>query len=128
MATTTQTTGQPLNKALSLPALKSLGKLAEAQPIIEIDSREQTPLVFTRLQSIEGATLPEGDYRIAGVTDFVIERKGSLGELASNCVGSNRDRFERELRRLLPYKFKRLLIVGGELRARYPHSSVSFRH
>lgn len=94
-------------------ALSLLGKLAESRPIIEIDSREQTPLVFTRLQSISGATLPEGDYRIAGVTDFVVERKGSLDELASCCIGRNRDRFERELFRLRPYRFKRLLIVGA---------------
>ena len=68
---TAQTDSQSPNKALTLPALKSLGKLAEAQPIIEIDSREQTPLVFTRLQSVSGATLSEGDYRIAGVVDWV---------------------------------------------------------
>jgi hypothetical protein len=101
------------SKALTLPALKSLGELAEAQPIIEIDSREQTPLVFNRLQSVSGATLPEGDYRIAGVIDFAIERKGSLDELASCCVGHNRDRFERELFRLRPYRFKRLLVIGA---------------
>jgi DNA excision repair protein ERCC-4 len=128
---TAQTDSQSPNKALTLPALKSLGKLAEAQPIIEIDSREQTPLVFTRLQSIEGATLSEGDYGIAGVTDFRAERKGSLGELASCCVGSNRDRFERELRRLLPYKFKRLLLVGASSERdilTYPyHSAINPR-
>lgn len=110
---TAQTDSQSPNKALTLPALKSLGKLAEAQPIIEIDSREQTPLVFTRLQSVSGATLSEGDYRIAGVVDWVVERKGSLDELASNCVGNNRDRFARELFRLRPYRFKRLLIIGA---------------
>lgn len=107
-------TATPPNKALSLPALKSLGQLSEAQPIIEIDSREQAghELVFTRLQSVR-ATLPEGDYRLAGVVDWVVERKGSLGELAGCCVGHNRDRFERELFRLRPYRFKRLLIVGA---------------
>src|SRR3981081_4036338 len=113
MKTALTTTSQLPNKSLPLPALKSLGELADAQPIIEIDSREQTPLVFTRLQSVSGATLPEGDYGIAGVTDFAIERKGSLDELASCCVGSNRDRFERELHRLRPYKFARLVIVSA---------------
>jgi len=108
---TPQNTGAP--KELTLPALRSLGQLAEAQPIIEIDSREQTPLIFTRLQSVAGVTLSEGDYSIAGVVDFRIERKGSLDELASNCVGHNRDRFERELFRLRPYKFRRLLVIGA---------------
>jgi ERCC4 domain len=107
------TTSQQRPKGeLSLPALKSLGQLADAQPIIEIDSREQASLVFTRLQSVR-ATLSEGDYAIAGVVDFAIERKGSLDELASCCIGSNRDRFERELFRLRPYRFKRLLVIGA---------------
>jgi hypothetical protein len=105
------TTGQ-LSKELTLPALRSFGKLADAQPIITIDSREQAPLVFTRLRSVR-STLPEGDYGIAGVPDFRVERKGSLNELASNCVGHNRDRLEREFFRLQPYRFKRLLIVGA---------------
>jgi ERCC4-type nuclease len=99
------------SKTLSLSALKSLGELADAQPIIEIDSREQTPLVFTRLRSVR-ATLPEGDYRIAGVTDFVVERK-TMDDLATCCIGSNRERLERELFRLRPYRFKKLLIIGA---------------
>ena len=41
MATTAQT-GQLPNKSYRSQHLKSLGQLAEAQPIIEIDSREQT--------------------------------------------------------------------------------------
>jgi hypothetical protein len=80
-----QTTGQRSKSELTLPALRSLGELADAQPIIEIDSREQTPLVFTRLRSVHG-TLSEGDYGISGVVDFAVERKGSLDELASNCL------------------------------------------
>jgi hypothetical protein len=126
MTAPTQTSGQHLRPELSLLALKSLGELSEARPIIEIDAREQTPLVFTRLQSIQGVTLSEGDYRVAGVTDWIVERKGSLDELASNCVGSNRDRFERELFRLRPYKFKRLLIIGATCERdilKYPYRS-----
>jgi hypothetical protein len=97
----------------NLPALKSLGELAGLRPVIEIDSREQFPLAFTVLSSIRDVTLPEGDYAIAGVDDWIVERKGSLNELAACCMGSNRHRFERELKRLLPYRFKRLLIVGA---------------
>src|SRR5260221_8365537 len=113
MTAPTRNAGPRTKGELTLPALKSLGELADAQPIIEIDSREQTPLVFTRLQSVAGVTLSEGDYSISGVVDFRIERKGSLDELASCCVGSNRDRFERELFRLRPYRFKRLLLIGA---------------
>src|SRR5258708_25219184 len=46
-----QTTGQRPKSKLTLPALKSLGDLANAHPIIEIDSGEQTPLVFTGFRS-----------------------------------------------------------------------------
>jgi ERCC4-type nuclease len=112
MATPTHNTGPRSKNELSLPALKSLGELADAKPIIEIDTREQAPLVFTRLQSVRSC-LPEADYRIAGVVDWAVERKGSLDELAACCIGSNRDRFERELHRLRPYRFKRLLVVGA---------------
>ena len=38
-----------------LPALKNLGDLAKAKPVIVVDTREQRPLVFTRLQSVSGA-------------------------------------------------------------------------
>ena len=54
--------------------------------------------------------MPEADYGICGLHDFAIERKGSLNELSANCMGKNRERFERELFRLRPYRFKRLLI------------------
>ena len=37
-----------------LPALKGLGDLADARPTIIVDSREQAPLVFTRLPSVTG--------------------------------------------------------------------------
>ncbi len=96
MTAPTRNAGPRTKGELTLPALKSLGELANAQPIIEIDSREQAPLLFTRLQSVR-VTLSEGDYGISGVVDFAVERKGSLDELASCCIGHNRDRFEREL-------------------------------
>jgi DNA excision repair protein ERCC-4 len=96
----------------TLPALKSLGTLSDCRPVIVVDSREQTPLTFKRLQAIRG-TLTTGDYSIAGLTElFAVERK-STSDLASCCCGSNRQRFERELHRLRGFRFKRLLIVGS---------------
>jgi ERCC4-type nuclease len=83
----------------------------EAQPIIQIDNREQLPLVFTRLASIRG-TLQSGDYSIAGCEEsFAVERK-SIADLVGCCTGDNRERFERELHRLRGFQFKRLVIVG----------------
>lgn len=100
--------------SLNFPALRSLGDLADQKALIVIDSREQNPLQFTRLESIRG-TLTTGDYSVVGMTDlFSCERK-SVSDLVACCVGENRKRFERELHRLRGYRFKRLLIVGSEL-------------
>jgi DNA excision repair protein ERCC-4 len=94
-----------------LPALNSLGDLSNALPTIAVDSREQTPLVFNRLPSRAG-TLSSGDYSIAGLeTLFAVERK-TIADLVQ-CIGPERERFERELCRLRGYRFRRLLIVGS---------------
>jgi ERCC4-type nuclease len=104
-------TSQP---SLTLPALKSLGDLSRCAPRLIIDTRESQPLIFTRLRSIRG-TLYSGDYSIQNLErEFSVERKGSIDELASCCVGENRDRFARELHRLRGFRFKRLLIIGSE--------------
>lgn len=93
-----------------LPALRSLGNLADELPLIVTDSREQTPLCFHRLPSRVGS-LYSGDYSIAGLeTGFAVERK-SIADLVACCAGE-RERFERELFRLRGCRFKRLLIVG----------------
>ena len=100
--------------SFKLPALRSLGELADHAPTIVIDTREQDPLVFSHLQSVRG-TLVSGDYSIQGLQElFSIERK-SVGDLVGCCMGENRLRFERELHRLRGFRFKRLLIVGSEL-------------
>jgi DNA excision repair protein ERCC-4 len=94
-----------------LPALRSLGKLADVRPAIVVDTREQAPLTFTRLAAERG-TLQTGDYSFRGGEElFSIERK-SIVDLVGCCVGENRERFFRELHRLRGYAFKRLLIVG----------------
>ncbi len=98
----------------TLPALKGLGDLADARPRIIVDSREQTPLVFTRLPYRVG-TLQTGDYSFAGGEElFAVERK-SIADLVACCTGDNRERFERELHRLRGFRFARLLIVGHRL-------------
>jgi ERCC4-type nuclease len=96
----------------TLPALRSLGRLADLRPVIVADSREQEPLTFTRLQSVRG-TLYSGDYSVQGLeSKFAVERK-SIDDLVSCCVNSSRERFERELHRLRGYQFKRLLVIGS---------------
>lgn len=103
-----------------MPALKSLGRLADVRPVIVIDNREQRPLHFARLSSVLG-TLYSGDYSFkGGEALFAIERK-SLDDLAGCCVSkededgrfSGRPILEHELHRLRGFRFARLLVVGS---------------
>ena len=96
----------------ALPALRSLGKLADVRPTIVIDTREQEPLPFERLPTVR-AGLRAGDYSFLGGEEyFAVERK-SIADLVSCCVNSNRERFEWELHRLRGFHFRRLLVVGA---------------
>jgi ERCC4-type nuclease len=119
---------EPRVPVFKLPALRSLGELAGAEPVIIIDTREQDPLPFSRLKTQSG-TLVTGDYSIAGLESlFAVERK-SISDLVGCCVGQGRERFERELHRLRGFRFRRLLIIGSEaqiLKGEY-HSNINPR-
>ena len=73
--------------------------------ILITDTREQAPYAFERfdVQTVRAA-LPTGDYSLPGFEDrAAIERK-SLNDLIGGCLmGSNRERFERELARAAHY-------------------------
>ncbi|HMP71780.1 MAG TPA: ERCC4 domain-containing protein [Kiritimatiellia bacterium] len=102
------TTANPLP---TLPALRSLGDLARAVPVVVIDTREQNPLPIARLPVVR-AGLYSGDYSVAGLESlFAIERK-SIADLVACCAASNRERFEHELHRLRGFRFRRLLVIG----------------
>ncbi len=93
------------------PILKSIAQLADLQPVVIVDSREQLPLPVARWK-VRVGTLRTGDYSFAGGEErFAVERK-SIADLVGCCAGDNRDRFERELHRMRGYHFARLLIVG----------------
>jgi DNA excision repair protein ERCC-4 len=69
--------------------------------IILVDTREQRPFSFDAFSgaTTESAALPVGDYSLPGFEDrAAIERK-SLDDLVGCLMGSNRERFERELAR-----------------------------
>ena len=75
-----------------------------------IDSREQNPLNLEPLQ-VEIGTLATGDYSVKGLEHVVsIERK-SMPDLIG-CVGVNRERFDREVQRLLAYSVRCLVVEG----------------
>lgn len=82
------------------------------RPTLVQDTREQRPLIFTRLPVVIG-TLYSGDISIQGLEDlFSIERKGSIEELVS-CTTGQRERFVHELHRLRGFRFKRLVVIGS---------------
>lgn len=86
---------------------------------VQVDAREQRPLPIphwlpillpgdrtgTRTTTIElvseRVVLDAGDYRLAEAPHAcIVERKGSLRELAGNCLTGDRERFRRALQRL----------------------------
>ncbi len=112
-----------------LSLLKHASECRSFLPTIVVDSREQTPLIFSRLaarylRGEEGEGLTSGDYSISGLEDqFAIERK-SVADLVAS-VTRERDRFSRELHRLRGYRFARVVVTGtraqiaaGEYRSR----------
>jgi DNA excision repair protein ERCC-4 len=91
--------------------MKLPAKLDPSQVVCIIDSREQTPLDLSPLTTIT-ATLPTGDYSIRGLEHVVsIERK-SLDDLVG-CVGRDRERFDREVQRLLAYPVRILVVESS---------------
>ncbi len=71
---------------------------------IVIDSREQYPFPFSDYDAeIVPGTLQAGDYSVLGLEPLVAVERKSLPDLVQ-CLGRERDRFERELERLRGYE------------------------
>ena len=94
----------------SLPA-----KLDPASVVCIIDTREQLPLDLAPLRT-EPGTLPTGDYSLRGLEHLVCIERKSLDDLLG-CVGRDRERFERELMRMMAYPVRVLLVEStwGEI-------------
>lgn len=83
-------------------------------PVVVVDTREQKPLAFPHLQTVQG-TLQTGDYGLQGLPNWGIERK-SVPDLVNSLTGE-RKRFWRELERLRGMQssgFARLLVIGTQ--------------
>lgn len=84
--------------------------MAKRQIEIVIDSREKVPLLFPatlrvndvgRVLATSRSTLQTGDYSLAGSpTGCVVERKGSISEIASNLLSPDKARQLRAFDRL----------------------------
>lgn len=73
-----------------------------------VDLREQHPLDLCPLAA-EVGTLATGDYSIRGLQHVVAIERKSLPDLLC-CVGTERDRFDREVQRLLAYPVRALVV------------------
>ncbi len=82
-------------------------------PVIVIDSREPEPFVFENPPSVEGS-LATGDYSIDGLTHLITLERKSLPDLLA-CCGRERDRFKRELQRMMAYRFRMLVVEADAL-------------
>jgi len=75
------------------------------------DTREQMPLDLSPLRTIRG-TLATGDYSVVGLEHVVAIERKSLEDLL-HCVGAERERFDREVQRLLAFPVRVLVIEAG---------------
>ncbi len=80
-------------------------------PVVIIDTREQNPWEFSNLAS-EPGSLATGDYSIRGLEHLIAVERKSLDDLLA-CIGRERDRFRRELKRLQAYRFRVLIIEAS---------------
>ncbi len=76
-----------------------------------IDSREQMPLDLAPLRTTS-ATLPTGDYSVRGLEHVVAVERKSLSDLLA-CVGRERERFDREVQRLLACPTRALVVEAS---------------
>ncbi len=73
-----------------------------------VDTREQLPLDLTPLHTVAG-TLSTGDYSVQGLEHVVAIERKSLPDLLG-CVGQHRERFDREVQRLLAYPTRAIVV------------------
>lgn len=85
--------------------------LAPESVVAIIDTREQTPLELSPLR-VEIDTLTTGDYSVRGLEHIIAIERKSLSDLLG-CIGTERERFEREVQRLLAYPVRALVVESS---------------
>lgn len=76
-----------------------------------IDTREQNRLDLAPLRTQLG-TLPTGDYSVKGLEHYIAIERKSLSDLVG-CIGRERERFEKEMQRMLAYPVRALVIESN---------------
>lgn len=85
--------------------------LDPASVSIIVDSREKTPFDLSPFKVVPGK-LETGDYSVVGLTHCIAVERKSLQDLI-NCVGPDRERFEKEVQRLLAYETRAIVVEGS---------------
>ena len=93
-------------------------KLDPRSVVAIIDSREQLPLCLEPLKTEIGA-LPTGDYSLKGLEHVICIERKSLDDLLG-CVGCDRERFDREVQRMLSYPVRVLLVESSWQEIEHP--------
>ncbi len=75
------------------------------------DNKEGLPYDLAPLRQVNG-TLTTGDYSLVGLENYVSVERKSLADLLG-CIGQNRERFDREMQRILAYPQRLLLIESS---------------
>lgn len=88
--------------------MKLPSKLDPESVVVTVDSREQMPLSLEPLSVVTGC-LHTGDYALAACPQLAVIERKSLSDLLC-CCGSERERFEKELVRMLAYPVRVLLV------------------
>ena len=76
-----------------------------------VDTREQTPLDLPGLRC-EPGTLTTGDYSVRGLESVIAIERKSLPDLVA-CCGRERERFDREVKRLMAYPVRALVVEAS---------------
>lgn len=94
------------------------------------DTREQNPLNLSPLKTtVRG--LDTGDYSVVGLEGIVACERKSIDDLLG-CIGRERERFDREVQRLLGYPIRAVIVEGtiaqiekGEYRSKvHPNAAI----
>lgn len=93
-----------------------------------VDTREHTPWDLSPLQ-MENASLATGDYSVRGLEHVVAIERKSLSDLLG-CCGRQRERFDREVQRLLAYPVRALIVetTWSEIEAGQWRSQLKPQH
>ncbi len=76
-----------------------------------IDTREQLPFTLEPLKTVRGS-LATGDYSVLGLEHLIAMERKSLPDLIA-CVGVERERFDKEIKRLAAYESKAIIVEAS---------------